>query len=585
LKFILEPSRFGFAFALVRAYRYTGDERYPAFFWKLIENLIAHNPPQSGPLWICGQESALRIISWCFALYGLAASEQLTVERVAELVAAIRAHADRIEGTIAYARSQKNNHALSEAVGLWTAGLLFPETAEAERWKKKGRRLIEEEVRQQIYEDGSYIQNSINYHRLMLHLLLWAIRLGEANNQPLSDEVYRRFDLATRFLLQLTDESTGLTPNYGPNDGALLLPLEDCDYTDFRPVLEASYYLIHKKHLFARGTWDEGLLWFFGEQAIDERADERNLEGVPIRQVSALQASAARFPVGGYYVLRGRQSWGFIRSAHYRNRPAQADQLHFDLWWRGNNIACDAGSYLYNGEPPWDNGLAVTSVHNTVTVDEQDQMKRGGRFLWLDWAQGKILCQLSSGQGHIQYCEVEHNGYHRLKPSVRHRRAIIRIGDDEDLWVVCDQLTSREKHSYRLHWLFANESYAWVEQEGALTIHTSDGPYHARILVASSAPDYSLVRGDENSNRGWRSLYYGHKEPALSVAATARQASLSFQTVFSPFVIRVREEGSHLKLDNGQFRADICFNDETDDSLINSIRVVGDIEDSLENLR
>ena len=61
------------------------------------------------------------------------------------------------------------------------------------------------------------------------------------------------------------------------------------------------------------------------------------------------------------------------------------DQLHFDLWWHGLNITQDAGIYLYNGEPPWDNPLVSTRVHNTITVDGLDQMTRGGRFLTLDW--------------------------------------------------------------------------------------------------------------------------------------------------------------------------------------------------------
>ena len=35
------------------------------------------------------------------------------------------------------------------------------------------------------------------------------------------------------------------------------------------------------------------------------------------------------------------------------------DQLHLDLWWRGLNIAQDAGTYLYNADPPWDNPLVT----------------------------------------------------------------------------------------------------------------------------------------------------------------------------------------------------------------------------------
>ena len=80
-------------------------------------------------------------------------------------------------------------------------------------------------------------------------------------------------------------------------------------------------------------------------------------------------------------------SWALIRAGRYTRRPFQADQLHVDLWWQGINLARDAGTYLYNGPPPWNNGLAGTAVHNTVTVDHHDQMRRAGRFLWVDWAQ------------------------------------------------------------------------------------------------------------------------------------------------------------------------------------------------------
>ena len=56
-----------------------------------------------------------------------------------------------------------------------------------------------------------------------------------------------------------------------------------------------------------------------------------------------------------------------------------------DLWWRGLNIAQDAGTYLYNADPPWDNSLTTALVHNTVTVNGRDQFTRAGRFLYLDW--------------------------------------------------------------------------------------------------------------------------------------------------------------------------------------------------------
>ena len=580
LKFMLEPSRFSFLCVLVRAYRYTGDEKYPAVFWRLFEDWVAKNPPQSGPLWICGQESALRIIAWCFALYGFGASRMLTAERAAKLIAVITAHADRIQGTIAYARSQKNNHSLSEAVGLWTVGLLFPEVEQAGRWRDHGRRLLEEEVQRQIYDDGSYVQHSVNYHRLILHLLIWAIRLGEANNQPLSPELYRRFDLATQFLYEITDVETGLAPNYGANDGALLLQLNQCDYTDFRPALQASYYLLRKQFLFAHGPWDEDVLWFFGLSPIEGESTQINGLCADAVGSEEIAISSASFPVGGYYVIRGPRSWAFVRCAHYKDRPGQADQLHFDLWWRGSNIACDAGTYLYNSEPPWDNGLAVTSVHNTVTVDGKDQMKRGGRFLWLDWAQGAVRFQAHSVDGQIEYWEGEHDGYHRLKPPVRHRRAVVRL---DDHWLVLDRLTSTAEHEYSLHWLLMDAPQEWVESEKRLTLKTPTGFYHVQVASSANESVGSIVRADKSSTRGWRAPYYSYREPALSLHLTTRASVVRFWTVFGPEPCEVTssEEAIQLRGDRWHANASLTM-DERGGSLASKVILSGAIQDQLE---
>ena len=83
--------------------------------------------------------------------------------------------------------------------------------------------------------------------------------------------------------------------------------------------------------------------------------------------------------------LYGKKSWAYLRTAQFTSRPSHADQLHLDLWWRGLNIARDAGTYLYNAPAPWDNSLTTTLVHNTVTINGRDQMTRAGRFLYLDW--------------------------------------------------------------------------------------------------------------------------------------------------------------------------------------------------------
>ena len=106
------------------------------------------------------------------------------------------------------------------------------------------------------------------------------------------------------------------------------------------------------------------------------------------RSASAVEAQVSKtsFPHGGTYLLRNTNSHAILRCTDFTSRPSHADQLHMDLWIHGHNLAIDAGTYLYSGQAPWRNGLAHTNVHNTVIVDNKDQMQMVSRFTWTNWA-------------------------------------------------------------------------------------------------------------------------------------------------------------------------------------------------------
>jgi hypothetical protein len=508
IKLIWEASRFTAVYALVRAYALTQDDRYAQAFWTLVEDWAEHNPPQRGPNWKCGQESSFRIMAWCFGLHGFLSSQSTTPERVAALSKMIAVTAERIEANLGYALSQNNNHGLSEAMGLFSVGTLFPEFQRAEFWRGYARKLLECQARRQIYTDGSYVQHSMNYHRVMLHDYLWVVRLAELNGEPFSRELYAQLRRGSEFLEEMIDSQSGKAPNYGNNDGTLVLPLSDCDYSDFRPTLQAAYYLgKHERHL-ARGPWDEMLLWLFGADSL--RA---------ARTPAATRPSIASAP-SGYHVLRGPESWGMIRCAKYHDRPGHSDQLHLDLWWRGLNIALDSGTYLYNAPPPWQDAFVTSATHNTVTVDSADPMRRFSRFLWLDWAQGSPL--LHHGDGDAERWQGQHEGYQRL--GVIHRRMVDRCGDT---WNVVDDILGVGQHRVRLHWLFADFPREVDDEAAMLKLKTPQGVVIVTIS-SSVATVFSLIRagqrvaGERSHSdeiaRGWVSHTYASKEPALSLS-------------------------------------------------------------------
>jgi len=230
--------------------------------------------------------------------------------------------------------------------------------------------------------------------------------------------------------------------------------------------------------------------------------------------------------------LRGSQSKAIIRCTDYHARPSHADQLHVDLWIRGQNIACDAGTYLYSGEGIWRNGLAHTAVHNTVTVDQLDQMKMVSRFTWTNWARGKVL------KRDKDLWQGEHDGY---KP-VTHKRTVMAL--DRDRWLVVDHLNDAQSHHYALHWLLCNGDYGVQELAPAFGVllsiadsthkasELSDSKIFVKMGLLEGKGNFSVVRADPNSTRGWRSQYYGDKEPAISVMLEADQSHACFWSYF-----------------------------------------------------
>jgi asparagine synthase (glutamine-hydrolysing) len=512
IKFIWEASRFSMVYPLIRAYAATQDEKFAEAFWTLIESWAEANPPNTGPNWMDGQEAALRLLAWMFGCYQFSNSPSATAQRIAQFTVLVAAHAERIYKNIDYAVSTHSNHTVSEAFGLWSTGLLFPELNGAERYLTLGRELLEQEAAAQIFPDGGYSMYSLNYHRFVLHLYLCMIRLGEINKSSVSGLIWDRVSGSITFLGELIDPETGLMPVYGSNDGALVLPLNHCNFTDYRPLLQLGGYVTQKQFFLAPGPWDEDVFWLCSPLSFERRGAGGRVE-----------QSQSSFPHAGLYILRGPDSKAIIRCTDYRSRPSHADQLHVDIWLHGTSIACDAGTYLYSGEGVWRNGLAHTAVHNTVTVDRQDQMKMLTRFTWTAWSKGKLL------RHEKNVWQGEHTGYKRLPDPVHHKRAVLSLG--EDRWLVADHLRGKQKHHYALHWLLNDFPYKQVDNSILLSFNNSE-KYRVQAGLLEGTSVVSVVRGDPNSIRGWRSQYYADKEPAISVMLETDQPRAIFWTFF-----------------------------------------------------
>lgn len=523
IKLIWEPARFGWVFPLARAYHLNQDERYAAAFWRNSETFLAANPANLGPNWASGQEVALRLIALAFAWQVFHPSPHSTPARAAFLGKALAAHAARIPPGLAYARAQNNNHLLTEAAGLLTAGLVLPDHPSARSWIELGWKWFNLSLQDQIAGDGTYNQHSTNYHRLVLQVALWVNSLG----RPFPQAARQRLTAATRWLLALLDPISGEVPNLGHNDGALIFPLTSLPFEDYRPVLQASAYAFLGKPAFPPGAWDEMSAWFGVGTA-----GSVNSSLISLRDANQGKPAILESPSG--------DSWAYLRAARFTSRPAHADQLHLDLWWRGLNLALDPGTYLYNAPPPWENALRVTQVHNTVTVDDQDQMTPAGRFLWLKWAQAELCEPRAAQDGQPAQVSAQHDGYVHL--GLIHRR-IVTFENVSRLVVEDRLLPANEKdplnqHSFHLHWLLPDWPWEGLSEVvrshhflhlksplGWIDLHvqlpSSDREEHPGPVLSARlvrAGELLVGNGPVQPYSGWYSPTYAQKVPALSLS-------------------------------------------------------------------
>lgn len=516
VKLIWEINRFSHVFSLVRAYLITGDDSFVKGFLSQLESWEAENPYGHGVNWVSGQELAIRVIAWIYALHNFRKSSAFTERDFERIQKLIYSHAKHIERNIEYSRfAVKNNHLVGEALALFLTGRLFSWFDDSSKWERFGRELLEHECLDQFSGDGGYCQSSHNYHRLAIHYYLWAARIAEVTGRPLSKKVYSTIERSAGYLLAFLNPSDGRLPNWGPNDGALLNPWTSCDYSDFRPVIAAAYFLGKRRRIFDSGVWDEELLWFYGLKALREEKVE-------------LTGGSSSFPESGIHVLRGtRDSFCAFRCGTARNRFGHSDQLHVDIWVNGENIAVDSGSYFYNYDIKHHSHFMGTLSHNTVTIDEMSQMVLHRRFKWINLTKAKLL----------DFCRDrvsgEHYGYGFLKGKVKHKRVcILKNG----AFIVNDTISNCRpaQHTAKLHWLIDCLDYTVENSDhgSMIGLITDKGQYWIAI-VASLPGAMTGIKGGEGV-AGWHSRYYSAKTAVVSFSYLCEyDGHCQFSTLFT----------------------------------------------------
>lgn len=529
-KVVWELNRHQWLIELGLAWQCTGDERYAQAFLQHVATWMQDNPAGYGINWCSSLEVSYRLISWCWALVLFRDSAALTPHALLSMMSWLQAHASHIERYLSVYYSP-NTHLTGEALGLYYAGVLFPEISAATRWRTLGRRILLEQLERQVHPDGVYFEQSTRYQYYTVEIYLHFMILAQRQGAALPESVALRLQSMLDFLLNLR-RPDGSFPQLGDTDGGALLPLLHRSPGDFSALFSVAAALFQREdYAWAAGGSTTELLCLLGAPghygflALDPKA--------PPALPSQL------YPEGGYLILRSdwhAHAHQLILDVGPLGCPDSAAHGHADLLSIqcsafGDNYLVDAGTGNYTADPDWRNYFRSTQAHNAVIVDGQSQMQPDGPFGW-QGPRSRVQLRHCASSAELTLVDASHDAWSRLPDPVLHRRRVLFV--QQRYWLMIDDLHARQQHHFELHFQFA--PIAVVHEGEGWTRAFGEGGSCLLMHVSASAPlRFKLGTGEQSPPFGWLSDNYGQRTPAPALScSTEAVLPVRFITVLLP---------------------------------------------------
>ncbi len=343
-----------------------------------VQRWIDENPPPFGNGWEPYPVSQ-RIVNWIKWLSrGPAISEAKLASIAQSLVLQAHVLSQRLETHLL------GNHLFENAKALVFAGSFF-EGESADRWFARGSRILDEELNEQILEDGGYFELSPMYHAIILEGLLDLLSLQRAHpSRPWSKNALSRERIADKAysMLGWLDRMSHLDGRIALfNDAAFAVAPELATLEDYASALGLSVQRHEPK------------------------------QGVH------------RLPASGFVRVDRGDSVAILDvgrvGPEYLPGHAHADTLSFEWSLGCERVIVDTGTSLYaNGaERIRQRG---TAAHNTVVVDGADSSEVWGQFRVARRAYPlDVKVDTSLEEWTV---DAAHDGYRRLPGNVVHRR-------------------------------------------------------------------------------------------------------------------------------------------------------------------
>lgn len=424
IKFTWEINRHQFFPQLALLYKQTRERKYYEDLKKYFLGWIEANPIAKGLNWASSLEIAIRIIAWIISIALIKRELKQGTEVWQLIINSLYQQAHYLDNNLSPTYKPGNNHIIGECCALVTVALVFPDFDKSIRWRKKGLKVLSEQLKKQIYEDGVSYEQSTSYQRFDLDFLLFLIIVARQVSFELPSLILEKAESMLNYVMHLT-QPVGRIPMIGDSDSGRGWKLTNNEeFWNFSTQLNLGTVLFNRqdfKYLQPKISDDALIL----------------LKNNKKKAFDAIKASAPRetskiFPQAGIAILRNgwgdRSDYLFFKYGNSDpNYPkydshAHCDYLSFTLCIKGVPIIVDSGTYTYNGPKEWRDYFRLTSAHNTVKVNGYEQIEPLNIFAWKAIPKGELIESKLSDNCDMIF--AHHNGFTRLASPLIHQRRV-----------------------------------------------------------------------------------------------------------------------------------------------------------------
>jgi hypothetical protein len=297
-----------------------------------------------------------------------------------------------------------NTHLLGEAVALHALGTLFPAFPGSANWQHRGAGVVEAQLKLQVEADGSHFEQSSYYHVYALDFFLFYYLLA---GQP--ERMTGALVRMAKHLHWLLGPARRIA-YFGDDDGGRLFHPQGKRDEFGRATLATCGALLYRERWFGtRDDLSEQAVWWLGPYVL---AKDRARPCLPLGGKLFPDSGAAFLQSEELYIQFDAGSFGRDSAGH-----SHADTLSFVVWYRGEPVFTDPGTFTYMANPAERDHFRGTRAHNTVCIDGQDQAQTAGPFRWNDKPTVRLSSFVVTEDGGFIDALCEYRGF-------RHRRRL-----------------------------------------------------------------------------------------------------------------------------------------------------------------